>query len=1528
MLQQLIFKFILKKLLIFSLIAIFVILFLQTSFAQQQDDFRSINNGNWSDTLIWQRYNGDTTGGAVVGWRSTSGYPHAGSNVITIPFNNTVTLDVSASIDQFILGGTLNLNAGNSLNIGNGALTDLTLTGTITGNGDVNLSGGATMIMTQGTLTGPGALNISSGSIFYNSGTVAINRTVNNSGTFDWTTGSITGTGTLINNNIFLNECAFGATYAIGITNNGTYTKTTNNTNFLSGAFQNAGTVNIQSGGLLLNPPSLSAINGIFNISSGGNLQFGNNSFNTYTVNANISGAGTVTGFSSNVNFSTSCIYNISGTTTALIGAMNFTPGMTLTNIGNITPAGGTINLPAGLTIGAYGPIFRATLGGVLNSNTGTTFQFQKFFTTGTITGSDSIFVSDSIWFSSGALSGSGPITLKQGGVAAIFNNGITLDKTFINNGTTNWSNQSIVGNGNVINNSIFNMTGNANSCSPAFTNNGTLNKGSVFVSGFNGAFTNANSAILNITNSTLMPFSNNGSQTIAGTVNISSGASLQLGNTSSGTYNITANISGAGNFYGHTTNVNFLPGCVYNLTGNLGTYSGTINFNTGMTLTNIGTINSSTGTINIQSGLTSYTIGTSLTLNVGGVVNFNSGRTLTFSSINVNGTIGGIDTIIVSGSATFTGGGISGSGPFNLLPGSVMDINGSGFTANKVVNNSGTLTWMQGSVFGSGPVNNNNVTNFSTTFTPTWNPVFNNNGTINKTTISSPFYSGGLNSTGTININLGTLLLIPNSGTFSISGVVNISSGAAISFGAGSGGSATQNVSANISGAGNVTAGLPTVNFTSNCVYNITGNTNVIFGSANFNSGITLTNIGNFSCSGGTTNFSSGLTIGSIGSNLTIGAAGVVNFNTGKSYSFNNLDLAGTIAGTDSIFVSNSLTWTNGGISSSVFVLKSSASCTLNTTNGVFIIGKFINNGTFNWTASSISSSGTFLNNNIFNISTPSAPSFSPLIINNGTINKTTANITSIINFFTNNSIVNINAGGISSTTGVNNGTINLTNNTTLSINGLFTSYGNIVVPANSFVTGNSLLTYNGASWVNDGTVSVNVQFDSITNLSGSGAFNNSCTFLSGCNVSLASNVQFKNVFVNSGAVFNLNGYKASLNGTNFSSSGTLNMNNSYIEYNGAAAQNIITGLTYKGLIINNSAGVSITSGSLTVDDTLKILSGFLNAGSSNVLLGTTGYLLENNGAVVKGTSGTISAVRTLTSPVSVNVAGLGATITSEANLGATNISRGFTTYTINGSGSIKRYYNISPANNSNLNATLTYHYDDSELNGLNESLLSLFRSTNAGTNWTTIGGAKNLEANQITYSGIDAFSYWTAGINPLASSINITAIVEGLYNTSSNTLNKRDTVTVYLRNSFAPYAILDSSKILLDTITFSGTAFFNSTPSGTHYFSVKYRNAFETWSKSGGEIYAAGTSMAYNFTTAQSQAFGNSMILKNGKYCLISGDLNEDGFVNGNDFTIFSQQYGQTGYLRADLNGDNNVNGNDFTAISSSFGKQNAHP
>lgn len=272
--------------------------------------------------------------------------------------------------------------------------------------------------------------------------------------------------------------------------------------------------------------------------------------------------------------------------------------------------------------------------------------------------------------------------------------------------------------------------------------------------------------------------------------------------------------------------------------------------------------------------------------------------------------------------------------------------------------------------------------------------------------------------------------------------------------------------------------------------------------------------------------------------------------------------------------------------------------------------------------------------------------------------------------------------------------------------------------------------------------------------------------------------------------------------------------------------------------------------------------------------MLGNAGYLRENVGCTVRGTGGTISTTRNLNAPSGENIAGLGAAITSAANLGSTTISRGHTVYTLSGAPGIKRYYNISPANNTGLNATLTYHYDNYELNGLNKNFLALYKSTNSGTNWSMQGGTKDTSNNNITYSGINFFSYWAASYNSLAASVNITAIVDGLFNTQTNTLNKKDSLTVYLRNTSAPFAIIDSAKIMLDSVTFSENAYFNYAPSGTYYITVKYRNALELWSKSGGEIYTTGTSMSYNFTSSQSQSYGNCSVLKNGKYCIVSGD------------------------------------------------------
>jgi hypothetical protein len=72
----------------------------------------------------------------------------------------------------------------------------------------------------------------------------------------------------------------------------------------------------------------------------------------------------------------------------------------------------------------------------------------------------------------------------------------------------------------------------------------------------------------------------------------------------------------------------------------------------------------------------------------------------------------------------------------------------------------------------------------------------------------------------------------------------------------------------------------------------------------------------------------------------------------------------------------------------------------------------------------------------------------------------------------------------------------------------------------------------------------------------------------------------------------------------------------------------------------------------------------------------------------------------------------------------------------------------------------------------------------------------------------------------------------------------------------------------------------------------------------------------MNYNFTTSQSQAFGNNLILKGSKYCIYSGDVNQDGIVDIGDISLIDNNVFSvtTGYNTSDLNGDNIVDISDL--------------
>ena len=161
------------------------------------------------------------------------------------------------------------------------------------------------------------------------------------------------------------------------------------------------------------------------------------------------------------------------------------------------------------------------------------------------------------------------------------------------------------------------------------------------------------------------------------------------------------------------------------------------------------------------------------------------------------------------------------------------------------------------------------------------------------------------------------------------------------------------------------------------------------------------------------------------------------------------------------------------------------------------------------------------------------------------------------------------------------------------------------------------------------------------------------------------------------------------------------------------------------------------------------------------------------------------------------------------------------------------------------------------------------------------------------------------------------ITMIPQAFLNVGPNNLNMRDTVTVYLRNTSAPYAIVDQATGVLDSLTHTGSFLFAFAPTGTYYLQAKHRNSIETWSKSGGESYVQGSAFSYDFTTANSQSYGSNQILRGSEYCFFGGDVNQDGTVDATDVSsIDNDAYNfASGYLATDVNGDGSIDATDVS-------------
>src|ERR1035438_4419032 len=235
---------------------------------------------------------------------------------------------------------------------------------------------------------------------------------------------------------------------------------------------------------------------------------------------------------------------------------------------------------------------------------------------------------------------------------------------------------------------------------------------------------------------------------------------------------------------------------------------------------------------------------------------------------------------------------------------------------------------------------------------------------------------------------------------------------------------------------------------------------------------------------------------------------------------------------------------------------------------------------------------------------------------------------------------------------------------------------------------------------------------------------------------------------------------------------------------------------------------------------------------------------------------------------------------------------------------------------------------------NSTNEDQFRIDRSTN-GTTWAYYATAiKNLNTYTDSVTATNTYYYRVRAENVVGNSafsntvsyyfipsvqLSLMVLIEGLYNGTSMV---SDTVTVELHNSSSPYTLVESQTGVLSTAgvgTFTFTTVSNGKP---YYIVVKSLNTIETWSVTA-QSFTSGA-LNYNFTTAAAQAYGSNLIQIGSKWCIYSGDVNQDGLCDSGDILLIDNDY--TNYLYGpgmvtDVNGDGVVDSGDILITDNNY-------
>ncbi|MEM7658743.1 MAG: T9SS type A sorting domain-containing protein [Bacteroidota bacterium] len=182
--------------------------------------------------------------------------------------------------------------------------------------------------------------------------------------------------------------------------------------------------------------------------------------------------------------------------------------------------------------------------------------------------------------------------------------------------------------------------------------------------------------------------------------------------------------------------------------------------------------------------------------------------------------------------------------------------------------------------------------------------------------------------------------------------------------------------------------------------------------------------------------------------------------------------------------------------------------------------------------------------------------------------------------------------------------------------------------------------------------------------------------------------------------------------------------------------------------MVLDKASQVQLGT-NVTLSDQLWFSQGKLDLNGNELNLGTTGYLSneqESSRLVSSAIGGEVVRWVTYTSPILADSGSLGVEISTANALGLTEIRRGHFPPTLPGGSGMERYVQLSPTQNSGLNASIRLSYFEVELNGQLESELQFFQSTDGGSTWTSEGfSTKDLAENVVELDGLNSMGSFT---------------------------------------------------------------------------------------------------------------------------------------------------------------------------------------